>query len=232
MKRVFIALSVVLMMLFGMFSAHAESTVEVSAFADSALENRLFEISIVAQPQGDICAGEITLHYDNSIVEFREVNSDSYYVEAKDSTGEVKIVFGGAYFEKTENGELLSVKFKAVSEGSFDLGLSCYSFVNEDLSPVSVNAYDTQITVNKNSVKSKSVKKIQKTEKIENIAEGTEGNSESSADELFINHDNENKNSVLFIVCICAAVVVAFLLGMLFSRKSVVAEDDDELDDY
>ncbi|MBQ7134348.1 MAG: hypothetical protein IJO20_07620 [Ruminococcus sp.] len=232
MKRVCVASLVVLIVLLSIVVTHAENTVNVSAFADSALENRLFEISIVAQPQGDICAGEITICYDSDIVEFREVKSDGYFVEAKDSTGEVKIVFGGAYCEKTENGELLSVKFKAVSEGSFDLGLSCCSFVNEDLSPVSVNAYDTQITVNKNSVKSKSVKKTQKTERIENTAEGTEGNSESSADELFINHDNENKNSVLFIVCICAAVVVAFLLGMLFSRKSVVAEDDDELDDY
>ncbi len=232
MKRVFIALSVVLVMLFGMFNAHAESTVEVSAFADSALENRLFEISVQAKPQSDICAGEITLHYDNRIVEFREVNSDSYYVEAKDSVGEVKVVFGSAYSEESQNAELFRVKFKAVSEGSFELGVFCSDFIDEKLSDVSVKASDLQITVDKNSVKSKSVKKAQTEKGSEFITEKTESVNYSTADELFINHDNENKNSVLFIVCICAAVVVAFLLGMLFSRKSVVAEDDDELDDY
>lgn len=233
MKRFCAALLVVLMVLLSIVVTNAENTVEVSAFADSALKNRLFEISVQAKSQSDICAGEITLHFDNSIVEFREVNSDLYHVEAKDSIGKVDIVFGSAYFDDSQNGELFRVKFKAVSEGSFDLDMFCSDFVDEKLNNISVNACDIQITVDKNSVKSKSVKKTQKEKSTESVTEETESESLSTADELFINHDDENATGVLFIVCVFLAIVVAFLLGVLFSRKSVVEEDDDdESDDW
>lgn len=227
MKRVCVAFLVVLVMLFSVVISHAENTVEVSASTDSALKNRLFEISIQAKPQSDICAGEITLHYDNCIVEFREVNSDLYYVDATDSEDEVKIVFGSAYCSESQNGELLKVKFKAVSEGSFDVEMFCSDFVTEELNNITVNACDLQITVDKNSVKSKSVKETQKEENTEKITKDAESKRLSSADELYIKHGDENQINILFIICIFLAVVVAFLLGVLFSRKSVVEEDGD-----
>ncbi len=228
MKRLFALLLVVLVMLFSVLIAHSETTVDVSAFSDSVLKNRLFEISIQANPHGDICAGEIVLSYDINIVEFREAYSDCYFVEATDRNGEVSIVFGSAYSKKTANNSLVTVKFKALSEGTFDLRLSCNSFVDEELNAVSVSAYDTQITVNKSSVKSKGDTKTQKVDDTQD----KEIESLSTDDELFVKQNAENKVSVTLIICICVVVIAAFLLGVFFAKKSEIAENDDDDFDY
>lgn len=238
MKKLLAVLCASIVTLLGTTTFSAKNVLDISLSCDEALKNRLFEVSVAEDSKSYICAGEMVLFFDESIVEFKEVKSEAFDVEAKKNGDSVHIVFAKSH-SLAPGGELLKVVFKSIDYGSFDLDVRCSECVDTNLNKLNADYESASIEVNKKGVilrtkdssKNKSLKSLYSNESgsIENIASST-------LDYMDIDGQRKNYVIVLSALGFCVIIAIAFYFGMLFHKKTAESdlsedENDDEIDD-
>lgn len=228
MKRLTVVSFVLLMIFVSCFSVAADESLYVSASNETIKNNRLFEIDVYASGVQSLSGGELLLTYDSSIAQYRDVKSDTFDVEAKAEDGKIKVVFATAD-TLTLNGDtkLFSISFKSVSNGSFDIDMLSCECLSSELEKLSIQFVTGTVTVSQNTVKTT---KSDKNKDSANSAEAFTVTS-ASADEnnhIFLDAISGKNKPIFYAVLTVLAVVILFVLGVIFGRKTSSKEKQDE----
>lgn len=235
MKRVLSLLFAIFILLSFTITANAENTVSLTIRTDEVKSNRLFDVLIYAKAENGICGGEFNLTYDNSIVEYRSISSDYFEVKAKDNTDSIHIVYACTNNSlQNNNTEIITVSFKSISTGSFDMELTESKCVDRELAECTLTTASLEISVNSTSVTSKSKLSSKSTVKGEKSEVSSATSDTATSDSFIASTTNDTSKAVLYGVCTGLAVVVLFNLGVIFAKKTdkfqqtVTSDNDDD----
>ncbi len=236
MKKLVTAILIVTFTLSFCFSCFAAETAFVSLSVDIVKTNRLFDLELSMKCNDKVCGGEFELTYDDSIVEFRDVSSELFEVDAAAKDGKVKILFARAYGKLLDTKTpILSLKFKSISDGAFDTDLISIQCVNEDLKDINVKSTPCTVTVEGSSVKSKSSTKSDgksgtgKDEE-DDYVEEPESDNLTAPDSVYELSGDSTSKTVVFVICGVCGGAALFLLGMLVSKKTGRKDKKSEQD--
>lgn len=223
---------IILIFLFPVMSASAtdSDTVTLKLSVDNVDKNRLFDVVVSADGSTDLCGGILKIYYDKAIVSYRSVSSDIYEIEAVDHSDYIELVFAGDKGVLVNNTtDILSVKFKSVSSGTFDMTAQAYDFINNELFDVTVTEIvGCKVTVNSDTVTSTSLKSSHisdKSKKPEESESSLSAGADATASSVTLGGDDSNR-SVVYIGAIIAAVVILFALGVIFSKAVSTAKKE------
>ncbi len=218
----------------------AKGNVEINLSCENVQNNRIFDVSVFEVSDTQLCAGEMVVSYDNSLVEFRNVESDGYEVGFIDSSDKVHIVFAKDDEHAPENGKIIDIEFKSIDYGSFDLGVTCNECIDSNLDTFSVNSESAEVEITKKGV-NVSTKKSSKNKSVSSSRSQVESSDESDVTDfapatIDVAKNEKPENIVLPVILGVVLLVVVFYLGIIFSKKYKLDEADekeqDESDDY
>ena len=217
MRKTAVAVVAVSLLLTFVFSCKAESgqSVEITLSAKDAVVGRLFNVSVTSSEIGNIVGGEFTLCYDDSVLEFKTANSDSFEVKTETYDDAVKIVF--VIDDDGVSDEMLfDLRFKAKSNTHTHMKLVSSYVVDRGLDTVSAFG-SCGVVINKN--------KSQKEDTIKDIAKASVYTSDTATSDnqsikIYGSNNFESGKYVLASVVIVAVVSVNIWF-MLSKKKSL-----------
>lgn len=133
MKRVILILSVLWVLCSASFTVYANTTLDVYSENITVKNNRLFDVKINVACNESLAAATFEISYDESMMEYRGVNTNmpDAYVKAVDKSGKIKAIFlKGVGIGKNENVNLFSVKFKSTQLGTANIKIKVYDCVD------------------------------------------------------------------------------------------------------
>lgn len=186
------------------------------------MKNRIFEISIYIDSSENISGGQMSVTYDSSIAQFREISSDIYEVAAKDNGDKVQIVFASAHkVDCTDNIKALTLKFKSISSGTFDMILNCSECVDYNLCDIAVVSESAVVSVTERAVSVSSTKeKISYKGEKSTVSENIEATSQQTSAHTYISGIDNTTKSVLVGIGSATLVIALFIIGILLGRKT------------
>ncbi len=240
MKRLLVVFVSLIIVALSVTSYGAKESVEINLSCENAQNNRIFDVSVFTASDTQLCAGEMVVSYDNSLVEFRNVESDGYEVGFSNSSDKVHIVFAKDDEHAPENGKILDIEFKSIDYGSFDLGVTCNECIDSNLDTFSVNSESAEVEITKKGV-SVSTKKSSKNKSVSSSRSQVEFSGESTVSDftpstIDVAKNERTPNFILPMILGIVLLAVVFYLGIIFSKKYGLDEADekeqDELDDF
>lgn len=233
MKKAIISILLILLLIPCVVCSASEN-LSIALSVDNVDKNRLFDVVVGAMGDTTLSGGMMKVYYDNSIVSFRSVDSDIYEIDAKDKGGCVELVFAyGGKVDIKDSTDILSIKFKSIGLGSFEMNALCYDFVNYELKDVNVDLiYDCIVTVGKDTVVSKSLtaKKnsdVSTKSQTETSAQTLNESSKSQISLFFDKDDNTLLMAVLSVVCIIMLFAVGVIYGRSYKKKEKKKNKND-----
>lgn len=226
MKRLLTFVCVVVLFLCSVISVGAQGNAEFTLDVDNVKSNRLFDISVCARCDSAISGAELKLTYDSSVVEYRDVSSEYFEIQAKDYGDKLHIVFGSASAMKpSSKTKLFSISFKSVAQGEFDAQLDVTGCIDDKLQSIDIQSSVTTITVDNDTVtatsKSGSSNKTpyKSSVKKSQIRQSDSTESKTSYSIETIKDDLDTDRAIWYGACAGLVVVLSFALGMIFRKK-------------
>ena len=203
----------------------AEKSVTVWAENVEAKNNRLFDVEVYVDSSFVLTAATFEISYDNTVMEYREVNTDiaNGQVKAADMNGKVKAIFlKDDGISANSQVKLFSAKFKAVAEGTCDVGISMYGCVDENAVDTNDEA-STQCTVTVSGSKSDETAGKDNKKETDETTE-TEITTEKSVKYLSVaSPDDKTKGYLVTIV-----ILVLFIMGLMFYISKLKKDKDKD----
>lgn len=212
--------------------------------------NRLFFVDVNAKntnksSKTSLSCVRLCVEYDTDAFEYRSVKSniDKAYVTASESGGKVNIIFATKdYISIDDLSLLLSIQFKSLKEGSYDMSIYCDEATSNSLEYLECDeSFSYTITVNGKTVKLKenneSSKKSKTTKTAGKSKISTADENEVQDDDFSMFFDSENgvKNAVLIGVLSGILCVLLVLSGVIIGKKvndnKRKSEDDTDKDE-
>ncbi len=230
MKKALTAFCFVVFVICFTLSVSAKNIFTMSLSSDEVKNNRLFSIDVYADGDNNLCGGELLLSFDNTLIEYRGVKSDVFEVKANDNDGVVDIVFASAEAQNmSPDTVLLSVEFKSINSGTFEMSLDSKECVNGSLGKLDISSFLCNVTIDGDKVTTKTIKskstspkttvKSEKSKVIDVEDESTESDTYGS---MKLSEGTDSSKAIFYGVCAGVAVVVVFILGVLFAKNQDV----------
>lgn len=235
MKKVVLCLLCIVLVLCFPFSAYAENSVDISISVGEIKNNRLFDMVGYAQSDKLLCAGEFDIIYDSEIIEYRGIESDIYTIKAREGKDKITVVFANSDgVDVSKDTKLFTIKFKCISNGSFDLKLNSKSCLNEDFSELKVTFDNCEISVSGNAVTARSKatktnKGTSKTIKDKSSVDRVDNKVVATSDALFVGSKDDTAKAVFYGIVAGFSVITLFAVGVIcgkhFSNKMKKSND-------
>ncbi len=230
MRKIISIILVSIIVLCCSFSVNANSVTSVSLTTDNVTKNRLFEIDVMINSGDIISAAQMTISYDSSIVDFRDVKSEYFEVEASNKDDQVTIAFVADTDIKASDLKAVSLQFKCIDTGCFDMDIKNCVCLDNECENISVSTTGVEISVDEKGITSKTKSSKKSTvsgekSKLSVSDEVTDGTGE------VVKVDSREKSGVRAIligVSIAVVLVSLFLLGAIYAKKK---DENLELDD-
>lgn len=222
MKRVVAALLIIILTVCFCVSANAQSVVNVELDCEKVETNRLFDIAVFAKSDELLCGGEYEITFDSKIVEYRDVNSELFEVQAKCKGDRITVIFASANgIDIKENVKLFTLQFKCISQGDFDISLKSIDCINNDFETLGVKCSEYKVSVEKALVKITSKASKDKIKSKSEKSQTTEPQSDktATADFIALENNNSTKKAILYGACAGLSVVLIFVLGVVFGKS-------------
>ncbi len=233
MRRIFAIICALAVLMSSFLLVSAQESAKFSLKVEDVKSNRLFDLSVCAKCSSAISGGELELTYDSSLVEYRDVSSEYFEVEAKDYGDSLHIVFAAADAVKSsDTAEIISVSFKSIAQGEFDTQLRAYDCIDDKLQAIQAQSDSVTISVKKSTVtatsKSKSgSKSAPKSSVKKSQVTKADDDSKPGYSAMSVDSGLDTNKAILYGACAGLVVIVAFALGMMY-RKKADSESDNQ----
>ena len=211
-------------------SVNADTVTSVSLTTDNVTENRLFEIDVMINSVDIISAAQMTISYDSGIVDFRDVKSDYFEVEASKKDNQVAIAFVDDTGVKASDLKAVSFQFKCINTGTFDIDIKNCVCLDNECENISVSTTGIEISVDEKGItsKSKSSKKSTVSGEKSKLSASDEISDETGEVIKVDSREKSGVRAILLGVSIAVVFVSLFLLGTIYAKKK---DENLELDD-
>ena len=185
----------------------ALSKVDYSLKAENCNKDRLFNVDVYVEGKSDISAVDVEISFNPSYMEFRRVSgaNDAFDIQHKVSDGKVSTIILCSYgYSFNSKAKFMTFQFKSLKSGNTAVGVRISDPVNKDLKSIPIgNVYGCMVTVNGDTIKSKTIKTSSKpkssvsSSKIVNTnkEKGNESDKESSS--VTVEYDYEESDEFL-----------------------------------
>lgn len=138
MKRVASLLLCVLMMILSTTFASASEYVSFSLSNCNTDVNRLFTVSMKATGNTKLSAAIFEFSYDSGMLQFKEADADNAKITCNDVGDTIKAVYLCTNGKELD-GDIFTVKFKALKSGKCRIGFKVYDCVNSNAEFIEVD---------------------------------------------------------------------------------------------
>lgn len=235
MKKLLVVFVSLIIATLSMASYGAEGNVEINLSCENVENNRLFDVSVSDKSDSKVCSGEMVISFDDSIVEFRDIQSEDYEVGFKENGSDVHVIFAKSKYYDDDSSELFTIRFKSIDYGSFDLGVTCNECVDFELEKLSVNSQKARVDVTNKGVKlntKKSSKKnsvTSRSSKVESMDVADAGDNRPST--IDVAENEKALKNILPAIFGVILLAIVFYLGVVFAKNRKLDEIDETDED-
>ncbi len=233
MKRVFVLIITMVLLLLLSFSVCAKEVFSLSADTDEVKVNRYFEVVLVTSEGRNVSGGKITLNFDADVLEYVKFESENFTIESKEADGAVTIVFV-ADVDTNESAVIFRAKFKALSASQTKIGINDAQYVDKSLvihdmksADCVVNIVSTNIST-QSGVKGESNKLKNKSEKAPSYSEDKDKANEET---IWLGTADSKHKVILYCVLFVIFIAFVFVLGVFFNKNNAKKKRGESIEE-